>query len=487
MSVTGEDEARGGRRPRVPRSLWRILMILPPILLGLGVLVWQITDREGPQQSPASETARVVRVVEAQATDFLPRALGYGFVEPGRVWEAVAQVEGRIAERHPNLDRGQILEAGAELLRIDPTDYELAVARAEARLASVRAQLAELDAEQDNLEASRKIEGRTLALEESEVERQRKLLAKGTVSQSRVDEAERALLRQRQSVQELENQLRLLPSRRADLQASERQTEAELAEARVDLERTVIRLPFAARIAQVDVEATQFVRSGDQLVVADSIDAAEVAVQIPLERMRTLVPPDLDVSGLSAGQLGELARNVGFKAEVRLPQEGFTLPWKARFDRMSDTVDPKTRSLGVIVVVDEPYRSVVPSRRPPLTKNMFVQVELSGRPLRDRIVIPRIALQDGSGDDPRVYLAGPDDRLVLRRVKPGPEQGDVVVIEAGLAPGERIVVTDLVPAIEGMLLEPRLDEALMQLVAATAAGPPARQEIGQDPRQDSAQ
>ena len=475
MSVTGEDEARSGKRFRLPQSLRRASMILPPILIGVLVLVWQVADREGPQQSPARETARVVRVVEARTTDFLPRAEGYGFVEPGRVWEAVAQVEGRIAARHADLDRGQILEAGTELLRIDPTDYELAVARAEASLARIRAQLAELDAEQKNLEASLEIEGRGLALEEHELERQRKLLARGTVSQTSADEAERNLLRQRQSVQELENQLRLLPSRRADLQASERQSEAELKEARVDLERTVIRLPFAARIAQVDVEATQFVRSGDRLVTADSIDTAEIAVQIPLERMRTLVPPDLDLAGLSAGQLGELARNAGFKAEVRLPQQGFDMPWKARFDRTSDTVDPQTRSLGVIVVIDRPYGSIVPGQRPPLTKNMFVQVELSGRPREGKIVIPRIALQGGAGGNPTVYLAGPDDRLVLRRVMPGPEQGDVVVIEKGLEPGERIVVTDLVPAIEGMLLEPRLDEALMQQVATAAAGPGSAQ------------
>ena len=471
MSVTGEDEARGGKRARLPQSLRRAGMALPPVLLGVLILVWQITDPEGPQQGPAGETARAVRVVEARTADFLPRAQGYGFVEPDRVWEAVAQVEGRIAARHPNLDRGQILDSGTELLRIDPTDYELAVARAEASLARIRAQLAELDAETDNLESSLEIEGRGLALEERELARQRQLLAKGTTSQARVDEAERELLRQRQSVQELENQLRLMPSRRADLEASERQSETELAEARVDLERTVIRLPFAARIAQVDVEATQFVRSGDRLVTADSIDSAEVLVQVPLERMRNLVPRDLDIAGLSVTALGQVARRLGLRAEVRLPLEGFVMHWDARFDRTSDTVDPQTRSLGVIVVVDDPYRSIVPGQRPALTKNMFVQVELRGRPLQDKIVIPRIALQGGAGANPRVYLAGPDDRLILREVTPGAEQDDVVVIEAGLEPGDRVVVTDLVPAIEGMLLAPQLDERLMQQVAGAAAGP----------------
>ena len=468
-----EPQTQNGQRdpPRQrPSGRLRALMILPPILVGVLVLVWQIAGREGPQQDPPREVARAVRVVEVQATSFVPRALGHGFVQPDRVWDAVAQVEGRIATRHPLLERGQILEAGTELLRIDPTDYELAVARAEADLASIRAQLAELQVEEQNLRASLAIERRALEIEERELARQKKLRTKGNVSQARVDEFEGALLLQRQRAQDLSNQIGLLPSRRAVLEASERQSAAVLSEAQVDLERTVLRLPFAARIAEVEIETAQFVRSGDRLVVADSVDSAEIAVQIPLERMRPLVPQDLDTSGLSAAELGKVVRRMGIRALVRLPQADFTLPWEARFDRTSDTVDPKTRTLGVIVVVEEPYRSVLPGRRPPLTKNMFVQVELSGRVRAETIVIPRIALHDAGSGTPVVYLAGPDDRLIRRRVAPGPAQGDLVVIEDGLAPGERVVVTDLVPAVTGMLLAPALDEALMKQVASAAAG-----------------
>ncbi len=470
MSEAQSDDGQGeGPRGRPSRRL-RALMILPPILIGVLVLVWQIAGREGPQQDPPREVSRAVRVVEVRATTFVPRAMGYGFVQPDRVWDAVAQVEGRIAARHPLLERGQILEAGSELLRIDPTDYELAVARAEADLASIRAQLAELEVEEKNLRSSLAIERRALDIEERELARQKKLRTKGNVSQARVDESESALLLQRQRAQDLDNQLGLLPSRRDVLQASERQSAATLSEARVDLERTQLRLPFAARIAEVEIETAQFVRSGDRLVVADSVDSAEISVQIPLERMRPLVPQDLDISGLSVAEFGKAVQRMGIRALVRLPQAEFTLPWEARFDRTSDTVDPKTRTLGVIVVVDEPYRSVLPGRRPPLTKNMFVQVELSGRERAETIVIPRIALHDAGSGAPVVYLAGPDDRLVRRPVAPGPAQGDVVVIEDGLAPGERVVVTDLVPAIEGMLLAPVLDEALMRQVASAAAG-----------------
>jgi hypothetical protein len=49
-------------------------------------------------------------------------------------------------------------------------------------------------------------------------------------------------------------------------------------------------------------------------------------------------------------------------------------------------------------------------------------------------------------------------------------QSDFVIVEDGLAGGERVVVSDLIPAIEGMLLAPRLDKALGEALAAQSSG-----------------
>ena len=225
---------------------------------------------------------------------------------------------------------------------------------------------------------------------------------------------------------------------------------------------------LAVYVEEQQVTGAQFVRSGDRLVVADSVDSAEISVQIPLERMRPLVPQDLDISGLSVAEFGKAVQRMGIRALVRLPQAEFTLPWEARFDRTSDTVDPKTRTLGVIVVVDEPYRSVLPGRRPPLTKNMFVQVELAAPARASKLVVPRVALHDAGGGAFAVYLVDAERRLLRQAVLPGVRQGDLVVIDDGLEPGAQVVVSDLVPAVEGMLLEPSLDADLMARLSALA-------------------
>jgi multidrug efflux pump subunit AcrA (membrane-fusion protein) len=314
------------------------------------------------------------------------------------------------------------------------------------------------------------IEQRALKLSLQELERKRALFERGNASQATVDQAENTVLDRRQNVQELENVLTLVPAERRILEADLALAEAQLREARLDLERTSIRLPFEARIADISVEETEFVNLGQVLAMADSIDVAEVTAQVAIDRMPPLVRGEVDLSTMSVEELSVFPRRWGLAAEVRLLAGGVSASWPARFDRFSDEIDPQTRTVGLIVAVDEPYRQTIPGERPPLTKNMYVEVELSGPSQPDRLLAPRVAVHGAADGAARVYLSGPDDRLILRRVTLGPAQGDFVVIESGLEAGERLVVTDLIPAVEGMLLAPADDPDLAEKLRVQAAG-----------------
>jgi len=453
------------------RDSWlKGVLLLVPVLAGVAVLALQITGKTKPEQAEITEVARPVRFIDADRTTFIPRALAYGHVQPGKVWEAIAQVAGKAVHRQPDLERGRLLEAGSELLRIDPADYELAVARIDANLESIEAQLAEIAVKRENLVSALRIEKRALVLETRTLERQTSLLAKGNTSQASVDTAETAVLGQRQKIQDLESQLNLLPAEQRVLEADTKLRQAELAAARLDLERTTLTLPFDARIAEVNFEETQFVNTGQTLVVADSIDVAEVSAQIAMDRLRPLIRSEADLSSLTAQQLSILPQQLGFSAEVRLAGAGFDARWEARFDRLSDTIDPQTRTVGLIVAVEQPYRKAIPGRRPPLTKNMYVEVELRAPARPDQILIPRVVLHRAADGGLVVYLAGPEDRLVVQPVTPGPVQSDFVVIEEGLEGGERVIVSDLSPAIEGMLLVPSRDERLGASLREWAGG-----------------
>ncbi len=451
-------------------SVVRRLLVIPPILAGAALIAWQLGGRTAPEQAAPAETVRSVRVIEVAATDFVPRALGFGFAQPGAVWEAVSQVAGKIVYRHPDLERGRVLPAGTTILRLDPTDYELAVARGRAGLDSLAAQLDELTTREDNTKALLAIERRAATLAEADLERKAALLAKGNASQATVDQAESSYLARREKVRELENQLALMPAERRLREAEQALRQAELEQAALDLARTEIRLPFDARIAEAAIEETQFAAVNQTLAVADSIDVAEVSAQMAFDHVRALVPPGQEIGALSVPSLSVLPRRWGLSARVRMRIGELDAAWDARLDRISDTVDPQTRTIGFIVAVDDPYRQAIPGIRPPLIKNMFVEVELRAPARPDRIVVPRVALHVRAEGGPAVYLAGPDDRLEIRSVQAGAAQSDFVVIEAGLAAGERVVVSDLVPAIEGMALAPRADPKLAHRLREQAAG-----------------
>ncbi|HSR71731.1 MAG TPA: hypothetical protein VLL72_05060, partial [Kiloniellales bacterium] len=258
-------------------------------------------------------------------------------------------------------------------------------------------------------------------------------------------------------------------AQRRVLEADRALRRAELREARLDLERTSIRLPFDARVASVEVEVQEHVTANQRLAVADSIDVAEISAQLAFEQIRPLIGTDVDLEALDITDFSVAPRRLGLSAEVRLRIGDIVARWDARFDRIAATIDPRTRTAGFFVAVDDPYGKVIPGKRPPLVKNMYVEVELSAPARPDTIVVPRVALRQHVGEAV-VPLAGPDDRLVLRPVTPGFVQGDFVVVESGLAAGDRVVVSDLVPAIEGMLLDPSEDEALAKALRAEAAG-----------------
>ncbi len=446
--------------------VFKKLLILPPIAIGVAILVYVVSNKAPPPAVPATELARHVRVISVEPMPVIPRVIGYGNVNPEKVWKAAAEVRGTVTYVHPEFKKGAIMRAGTEIVRISRADYELAISQAQANINAIDAQLEELDINEQNDHESLQIEERALAVSEKELARQRSLLEKALISQTSVDKEQRNTLTQRRQVQNLKNLLRLIPSQRALQREQRAVNEAGLAAARLDLERTRIRLPFDARIAEQNVELTQYAQVGQILGVADSMEAAEIDAQIPISRFRTLLSstPATPMS-ISPRTFQALAEQRGFEVVVRLRLDEHTFEWKAQFSRLSDTIDPSTRTLGIIASVANNYGQADPGRRPPLVKGMFVEVELRARAIDDVMVVPRSAII-GS----RVSVAAVDDRLETREVEIGLQQGNLAIISKGLAAGDRVIVSDLAPAVEGMLLVAVEDRELATRLKNEALG-----------------
>jgi RND family efflux transporter MFP subunit len=449
-------------RIRIPVSI-RKWLFLPPILLGAGIFAWLMLHGREPQKKPAQELARVLRVIEAPSVDVVPRVLGYGTAKPVQVWRAVAEVEGRVVEVHPELKAGAFVKAGEVVLRIDPREYELAVSRLESEIAEIEAKLAELTTQEENDRASLEIEESSLQLAKADFDRVRDLIERNMAAPTEVRDEERTYLAQRQKVQALQNSLNLVPKQRNTLRASLAVRNARLEQARLDLQKTVIHAPFDCRLADVQIEKGQFLKGGEILFEANGTEATEVDAQVSIDRVRNLLPPDARAQLGGIPDMARLRELFDVEATVRMRIGDFAAEWPARFVRLREQIDPDTRTLAVVVAVDDPYERAIPGQRPPLVKGMFCEVELRGQPLPERVVIPRAALHED-----HVYVVDADNRLQRRAVNVLFAQSDFLCIDSGLEVGDRVVVSDPTPAIEGMLVDPVEDGSLEGVVLSQA-------------------
>lgn len=442
----------------------RISAVAGTLMAGLLFVALMVNLKPPPAQQPRDGALRTVRVIEADAVPYRVQARGFGSVTPARSWRAVAAVGGRVIYRHPELVSGNLIQAGTRVLEIDPTRFELAVAAAEAELAGIGTELRQLEQEKENTADLLALERQRLELAEEELDRVERLARTGALSQTRRDEQARATLAQRQAVQSLDNRLRLIPSQLDHLRARLDGAQTALERARADLADTRFTAPYDIRVHQVEVELHQQVRAGELLFAADGIETAEVVVQIPIPQLRQL----LGAAELPADPVGlELAGRLNLEsidAVLHLSADP-QVRWPARVSRIASGIDPRTRTVQLVLSVEDPYRSARPPQQPPLVRGMYVEAVLTARAQAPRIVVPRATVHQGE-----VYLADDDDRLRRRAVELAFTQRDLAVIAAGLEPGERVILDDLVPAIEGMGLRVEPDPGAQRALAERAAG-----------------
>ncbi|TVQ35857.1 MAG: biotin/lipoyl-binding protein [Geminicoccaceae bacterium] len=421
--------------------------------MGALILFWQLQGERGPRAPDAGERAVAVRVVTVEQRTVTPRAVGFGVVAPSRSVTLTAETAGRVMDRAPELQRGRVLAAGTEAVRLDDADLALVRTRTEAELERLAAEVRRIEVRRDNALRALELERRALRLAEVELERQRDLLRRGTTSRTAVDQAETNYLARLDRLQTIEASLAEIEPELAVRAAERRVREAELAQAELDLRRTRLLVPFDARVAEVMVEAGQYVARGQALAELDAIDHAEIDAQFALSQLRPLIPADGPEIGFDVAALQRLPELTGLQATVRLRERDLDVTWPATFERPSDRLDTATRTLGLIVRVDDPYARARPGVRPPLIKNMHVEVRLEGRPQPDRLVVPIEALRDVAGV-PHVFVADPADRLDVRAVELDAVFEDLAVLHQGVRAGERVVVGPLAPAIAGMRLAP---------------------------------
>lgn len=434
------------------KNILQKAVILPLIVvIALVVVIFKVKSKPPMDHEELQYPVKSVEVITARKIPFRARATAYGNVEPAVMMLAKAEVAGKISYIHPLLKQGGNLAQGTVALRIDPTTFKFSLDQSKAALAASQSALEQLKVEETSTRGSLDIAEKNLQVGKKELDRLLSVWEKKLISRSVVDAEEQKVLQARQQVEDLTGKLNGFDSRKAATQAQIRQSESQLALSQDTLGRTEVRVPFDARIGEVLVEKDEFTAVGNVLFEASGVQAVEINAQLPIRQFRPLFLGNGDkaLSLQSADALQSALLQMRLEASVSLVGfEGNTVRWEGKILRIGESIDPTRDTLGVVVAVNNPYEGVIPGKRPPLLKGMYTAVELFA-PAQQMLVLPRKAIHQG-----RVYIATAGNLLEIRKVKILFKQGRLVVVEGGVEEGENIIITDVIPVLDGIPLMP---------------------------------
>ncbi len=394
---------------------------LPIAILGAGALGVALLFLTRPTVEP-----RPPRVVDplVRVETVAPRTVRYaveanGTVLPRTQSDLVPQVSGEVQWVSPSLVSGGFFREGDPLLRIDKSDYEVALESSRAAVARAESEFARAGTERD---------------------RQRRLADRSVASQAAIDDANNAF---------------------RVAQAQLREARSALERAERDLDRTEIRAPFEGRVREENVDVGQFVSRGTPMARIYAVDTAEVRLPVP-DRELSYLDIHLGRRKPLAGEADPTASNGSSPGpEVLLHADfaGQEQTWRGRIVRTEGEIDPRSRMVNVIASVEDPYGA-----DPPLAVGLFVSAEILGREVEGAVVLPQTALRSENGRE-QVLVVDDESRIRFRDVGVLRVERGQVVIGSGLAAGERVSVSPLPSAVEGMRVrvvgdpEPRLAEA----------------------------
>lgn len=383
----------------------RFKVVLPIIILVAGVVIAWLLVINSPR---AQREAIVSKPPLVQTVRVIPESVripvySQGTVRPRTSTNLSAEVTGRIIETSSRFANGAFFRKGDVLLRINPSDYELAITKAEALVASARQQLARAEAEyKQKLEEYKGIDP-----------------AKITDYALRKPQYEEA-------------------------KASLKSAIADLDLARVQLQRCTIQAPFDGRVVEKKADLGQYVTPGMMLAQVYATDVAEVRLPLSQSQINLLDLP----SSVANGHNNKKAIEPTW-AKLKGQVGGHDYTWESQIVRKEAVIDERNRLQYVVAQVKDPYGLEAKSdTKPELTTGLFVTAAIDGRLLENIFVLPRQAIHNNN----TVWLLDENKRLIINTVEVIYRGEDKVYISKGLDKGDTVIVSPLDAVINGMQL-----------------------------------
>jgi len=321
----------------------------------------------------------------------------------------VARVQGYVQEI--KYQDGQVVKKGTPLFVIEPEPYKVQLEQAQAAEEGAKA---------------------TLVNAEAEFTRQQELQAKDVSTQANLDKAR---------------------ANRDTARANVLQAQANTQNAEITLGYTTVSAPFDGVVTARKVSVGELVGGNQPSELATIVQINPIWVWFNLsERDVQRVRASMAERGVTVAELiNKVPVEVGLQTETGYPHQGL-------LDYTSPEVNQSTGTLQV--------RGAFENAKFGLLPGYFVRVRVPLRP-EPALLIPAVAV--GSDQAGRYLLTVNADNVVeQRRVQLGQVVGEMQVVESGLKPDERVVVSGILDAVPGQKVDPQL-----QTPKSAAADPAA--------------
>jgi RND family efflux transporter MFP subunit len=343
--------------------------------------------------APPPPQVTVATPVRKQVTRYLEATGNTAAINTANL---VARVPGFIQKI--NYSDGDHVKEGAVLFIIEPESYELKLKQSQAAEASAKASLEK--AEQD-------------------YQRQFELASRGTASKAALDNA---------------------TANRDTALAALKQAEINTRLAAINDGYTRVTAPFDGIVTARKVSVGEYVGSTSPTVLATIVQFTPIYVNFTLSEQDVLmVRAMLRKEGIKPEDLKKVPVEVGLQSDAQYPHKG-------TLDYAAPNVDATTGTLAV--------RAILPNEGRALLPGYFVRVRVPLPRESEELLVPDVAL--GSDQGGRYLLVVNKDNVVeQRKVEIGPVVGDMRVIEKGLNPGDRVVISGILRAIPGQKVDPQ--------------------------------
>lgn len=447
--------------------LWLIRLAVAGLIVGGGVLVYRHLLATAPQHERKAQGERevVVEITSLRRVSQPVTVTATGTVIPIRQLSLMPQVAGRVTKVDPTLDPGRFVTAGMVAVALDRTDYELAVRRAEATLAQRRNALQDANVAvgvaKDEVQTAESAVAQAqaavvdaeysykLELGEQDVARHEwgmvehhdtasELDRELTLRQPHLRKAEAGVSSAKAGVVSAQAKLSIAHANVTTAEtavttasATVQDAEAALAQARLDLERTTVTVPFDAVVSERAVVAGAQITTQTALATLVDRTAFWIEISVPYDRLSWIQLPRDEQPGAEV-----TARVAGAMAQAA--------SWQGHVVGCLPDIEANGRQVRLLIEIPRPLEQ----NAIPLLLNAFVTTEVAGPTLTDVFVIPRRCLHNGN----EVWLRNGEGRLAIQPVNIIWGNEEMVVVRDNLAEGQELVVSDISSPVSGLKL-----------------------------------